>query len=472
MKKLLAIYIVPLLIFSACSAKQEEITQEKVARFISVELSNEEIFDLAKENFKPKFSKYANSEAKNKSTIIAQASGQIIDLPVSIGEKVKANQKIAQIGNSLSQDINQSQINASNDSLTLIEESKENLIKGTNLSLESAEIGLDTAKEGLKNANEQLKNSEDLYDIQYDSANSAYKTAKNAYNDASDALENFKLNNFDPEKIAEMEAQVRALKTAYKQSKYALEQMEEARNSQKDQLKYAIEIAKNQYELAEKQYEAAKISGSSQILSLEGQSDQIASGKELLEINKKYNTITTPISGIVSQVFVSKNSFIGNGQMIAEIEDPSEIILTTSLNEEEIKLITKYDLVEIETDEEVISGKINHIAYTPDPSTKKYEIEISLPKNSDIKSGKMIKTTFTSAKTEEIFIPINSVSIREGKKTVKIINEKNFIEEIEIDTGSIFAGLIEVKNGLTGNETILAQGQSFLEKGTKIVINK
>ena len=98
MKKLLAIYIVPLLIFSACSAKQEEITQEKVARFISVELSNEEIFDLAKENFKPKFSKYANSEAKNKSTIIAQASGQIIDLPVSIGEKVKANQKIAQIG--------------------------------------------------------------------------------------------------------------------------------------------------------------------------------------------------------------------------------------------------------------------------------------------------------------------------------------------------------------------------------------
>ncbi|MDX9970904.1 MAG: efflux RND transporter periplasmic adaptor subunit [Candidatus Gracilibacteria bacterium] len=471
MKKLLAILATAsLILLNSCSKTDDATPQAKISRHINAKLTKEEIIDLNQNRFYPEFSKYANSEAKNSVTIIAQSSGIITSLPISSGDKVKTKQTIAKIGNSLASDINQSQINASENSLELLQESKENVLKGTKLSLETTEISVKTAQESYQNATLQKKNTEDLFEIQYDSANTSYKTAKNAYNDASDALEDFKLNNFDPEKIAEKEAQVKALKTAYKQSKYALEQVEENQEAQKDQLDYAIEVAKNQYELAKKQYDSIALSNSSQLLGIEGQELQLNGSKELLEINKKYNTITSPINGIVERIHVSENSFVGSGQSIATIEDPSEIILKTSLNENEIKLIKLYDLVEVFNEDEVFSGKINSINHTPDPSTKKYEIEISLPKNTNIVSGKLIKIKFKYTENEKIFIPINSIAIHNGKKSVKILDDKNFINELEIETGEIFGNLIEVKNGLFGNEKILAQGQSFLENGTKIVI--
>lgn len=471
MKRIFTILALLTFTLSACSKEIVEI-KPKVARYITNEVSEDEIFDLKKENIQASFEKYAQSETKNQASIISQTTGLITDLKVEIGSTVKKNQSIATIGNSLVTDINSKQIESSNNSLQIIEESKNNTVKLSQISIESAEIGINTAYESYKNATQQLKNSENLYDIQYDSANNAYKTAKNNYYDAEDALDNFKLNNFDAEKISEMEAQVKVLKNAYKQSKYALEQVEEGQNSQQDQLKYAIDIAENQYKLAQEQYNSAKLASNSQLIGIDSQVNQINSAKDLLVLNQKYNTIKSPINGVVTELFIKKNSFTGSGQSIAKIEDPSEIILKTSLNESELKLISLYDNVELINEDVQLTGKINRISPTPNVNTKKTEIEISLPENTDIKSGKMIKIRFTSTKEDSIFIPINAIVLKDNQKTVKILDEKNFIISKDVEIGEIFGNLIEIKNGLTGDEIILAKGQNFFEEGNKIVINK
>lgn len=461
-----------LLLTTSCTKDIEIVQKEKIERFISVEISEDEILDLNSEKPTPEFTKYAKSESKNKATIVAQSTGEVIELNFQMGEKVIKNQQIAKIGNSLSGDINQSQINSAENSLNIAEKSKENTVNLSKIGKTSAEIALNTAKESLNNAKTQYKNAENIYDIQYENAEKTYKTARNNYYDAKDALENFKLNNFEEEKIEEMEAQVNALKSAYKQSKYALEQMEESEKAQNDQLKFAIEMAENQYKLAEEQYKSSIISSSSQILGQESQILQIKSSKELLEINKKYNSIKTPISGIISELFVDKNSFVAQGQQIAKIEDPSEIILKTQLNETEISLIKLYDTVEVLFEDRIISGKINNIQKNLDPQTGKADIEISLPKESGIISGKLIKTVFKTKTEEKIYIPINALSIKDKKNIVKTINEKSFIELKEVETGEIFGSLIEIKAGLSGNEKVLTKGNAFIEKNYKVLISK
>ncbi len=471
MKKILIKLIAITLILSACGEKPST-ESVKVERFIKSELTVEEILDLSITKKTPSFEIYAKSEAKNQAIIISQSSGIITNLNASLGQNIKVNEVLAIIGNSLSTDINNSQINSSNEALTQNEKSKNNLEKISNVSIESAKIAKDIAYETYTNAKNQLKSTQNINEIQLKSTKDANKKAKNAYYDADEALENYKNSNNDKSKLSELENQVDSLYFAYKQSKYTLEQVEESQKAQENQLKYAIEIAQNQYQLSEKQYQNAVLSIEGQKIALDSQELQLKSNKDLLEINQKYLKIRSPIKGIITEIYAKENNFIASGQSLVKIEDPNEIMLSASLNDSEIKQIKLHDTVDVFYNDKTLKGQITKISPTPNQNTKKTEIEISLNKNEEIQSGILVKVEFYSSKRENIYIPISSIFIKDEKKLVKTINTNNFIELIEIESGEIFGNLIEIKKGLKGDEKVLIKGQSFIDAGHKIVINK
>lgn len=482
-KKSLIIFTIFL---SACSGSVEPLVQkEKVYRYLEKELSADSVFTLSEDSTDVEFTKQASSGSALSTTISPQISGQITSLNIEIGDFVDTNTIIASLGNSYSTDANRIQAATAIQSLALSNQGLGLTNDSIQQSIYAATISADLSYQAFLNAKQAKSNSENLYYEQLDAAEinletleDAYDSSKDALEDARDALDLAELSN-DPSQIAQAEAAVEGAKRAKEGAKTAIElaenginQLNDGYKSQRDQLQFAINSSQSQFDLAKSQLNATSTGTEQQILASESQILQAKSAAELAALTKKYSQISSPISGIVTEIYVDEAALIGPGQPIAKIEKTDNIVLKTSLNEDEIKLISLNAEVEIIGDSRTLTGIISTISPTFNPATKKIDIEITAPIDSGIPAGTFMKIKFKNSNPNKVFIPLNAVFINDQNESVKIINSKKFIEYTNIETGTIIGDYIEVLAGLDGSETIVLATTTFLAEGDKVAFNK
>jgi len=471
---------------------------EKIIRKITKTIKKDETLDLSKKNFNIMFSTTGTIEANNTINISPQINGEITDINVKIGDKVEKNTLLISLGNSLNTDLNQAQQENAEKNLKLTEQSKLLSQSAGNQTIQAAQIATNTAFLAYQNANtnknntidahnEQIKNAEIALNnakLGAENANKAvdiaaesYKLANKNYRDAKklddptinlstlSSQKNIAASQVDSAKIAEDMAE-----NTKDQARLTIKQLEDGYQAQLDQLNFAIASANNQYLLAQNQLASAKIGSQQQILGTENQITQAKSAIEIAKIKEKYLKIVSPITGTISSIDTKIGELVSPGKTLIKIEQTNSILVKTSINEKEAELINIGDKTNIIINKTTIEGTITSISPNLNPATQKIEIEITIENKTNLKTGNNTTVIFKAKNNNKIYIPINSIFIKDEEKNIKIINSKNLIEYKTIVVGNIFNDQIEVLNGLNGNETIITTSTTFLEEGDKIEI--
>ncbi len=485
-KKILSPLLIISLLFitSACNQNTVEIVEKgKIDRFIVKEIQNTSIFDLNQEHANISYTKKTTAYSNQTVNINAQISGKLQNLNVEIGDYVFEGDLIATLGGSLATDVNNVQLDTAKELEKINNISKNLTEQSSTININSAKTGAKTALESYNNSLQSLENSKNIYYEQLDGAEIAEELAENGYDRAKEvyyeALHNLESieNSNDYVSIAQAEAQVAAAKIAKENSKLSLEQagngidqIQKGFNSQEDQLEFAIQSSYNQYQIALNQLQSSETGQLQQLNGLDAQIAQSDSSKKISELNQKYSRITAPISGTITKVFIDENNLVNPGQIIATVEETSNIILKTSLNENEVRLIKQGDKVDIIGDKRTLTGTVLHISPTINPNTKKIDIEISAPKDSKIPAGILMTVKFYSSANDRLFIPLNSIFIIDNIKNVKIVSDTNFIRYKQVQVGIIIGDYIEILSGLNGDERLITSTTTFLSEGDLIAI--
>lgn len=252
------------------------------------------------------------------------------------------------------------------------------------------------------------------------------------------------------------ETSLNSLKTALDNAQSNLYKAKDAlkkgTSEQKDQLENAEKAARQQYQSAISQYKQANISQDLQLVQLQNQINQAELNKTLSDLSAEKKYVRSPINGVISSLSAEVGNLTGPGQPIAQIANDAQQIIKIGLNSEEASYIKIGDNVTIEDISNTAHGTITSINKTLDQLTKKHTVEIKVDK-ATLTTGDLINVIFT-ANTDKLFIPLNSVLLEDGEKTVKILNN-NVAEKIAIKTGSIFSNYIQVTSGLKGSEEIV-----------------
>lgn len=482
----LSVLILNLFILNSCSNEEQKVVKkDKVPRYIQKDIEQSSIFDLSKDTATVSFSKTTEAQSETIVTVAPQTAGTIKTINVDIGDTVKKGDILATLGDSLSTDISAIQLNTAIESERLTKLLQNLSIDSNDETLRTAEISAKQSFETYKNSATSINNANETYDLQLDSAqnaednaNKAYKKAKNNYSDALDALD-IAENTGDFSLIAQAQAQVTATKAARDGAKLGVEQAESAidlleagHNTQQDSLNFALNSSYNQYQIALNQLNTAVNGIEQKNIGSESQVLQVESARKIAETNKKYLTISSPINGIITKINSDIGSSASPGQAILTIESTDKVILKTSLNENELALVSQYDSVDIIGSQNTIKGYISKISPTINQSTKKIDIEIEVPQNSGIPSGILMKVNFKLSKPEKLFIPINSIFINNNEKTVKLLSDTGFVEYKIVKVGEIIGDNIEILDGLDGNEKLITSTTSFLYEGDYVVLNQ
>lgn len=188
---------------------------------------------------------------------------------------------------------------------------------------------------------------------------------------------------------------------------------------------------------------------------------------ELQEIALKYSTLTSPINGVITNVEqpVSGVNVTPSNASISII-NPETIYFRSKIDQEDVNKIKVGTPATLKIDsysDEKIDSKITYIAFTPisGESSTVYQVKFEIPgtdKNADLKyrigmdgDAKII----LSESKNTLTVPIEAVYSDNNTKYVLVKTDDNKIIKKDVKTGIETDTDIEIKEGITDNESVI-----------------
>ena len=111
-----------------------------------------------------------------------------------------------------------------------------------------------------------------------------------------------------------------------------------------------------------------------------------------------------------------------------------------------------------------LTGKVRKLAPTVDLLTRNTNVYVDLAANS-VKAGMFAKGDFALGQSNTLSIPQQALVLRDGFNYVFVVNMKDGLAKVsqaKVQTGRRVGNLVEILNGLTADQNIVASGGSFL----------
>jgi len=186
--------------------------------------------------------------------------------------------------------------------------------------------------------------------------------------------------------------------------------------------------------------------------------DELKIQSILLDLAK--TTVTSPNSGVVSELFVDEKQTIGSGTKIATLISDS-LVASIEVDEMDIsKVVVGQEatlLIPGYSEVEEISGVVSFIADAGNvkDGITTYEVQISFENNPKIKEGMTVDVAIILEKAENVFkVPTSSIiSVKDGKAVRVLVGEEIVAKKVE--TGISDDTMTEIISGLEANETII-----------------
>ncbi len=179
--------------------------------------------------------------------------------------------------------------------------------------------------------------------------------------------------------------------------------------------------------------------------------------------------VYAPISGVISSLTVAKNAFVSPGMPLAVISSVDERKVTISVSESLITKLKPGDPASISIGALglTFSSNILDVSSATDQMSSLYTVNLSVPaEQAAVLNGMFADVTlFTDFKEDTVVIPTEAIQINEAGNYVVVLDEESMAHRIPIQTGLVGDGVTEVLSGLSGGETLVTVGQSYLNEG-------
>jgi len=185
-------------------------------------------------------------------------------------------------------------------------------------------------------------------------------------------------------------------------------------------------------------------------------------------------TVTSPIDGYVTSINVEVGSIASQASASATIANIDELEIETSISETIINKIhvgDKVDVLVSSASSTPFSGTVTALSPAPATGSLTYPMKVTLDNpTADVKPGMFAEVIITSDKTENVIaLPSGAVLIKSGQTVVATI-ENNKVVLKDVVVGVDNGQLAEIKSGIKAGDTVVIEGQYYLEENSEFNI--
>lgn len=452
MKKIVLSIILALSValFSGCSGKDvaEEVDETRI---------NVTTFSAKKGDIASSVSYAGTLEATEKVSVSARVSARAVEVLYNEGDYVEEGEVI---------------INLDSTDIRLSYEQALAAYESANAGYNS--VMNSTSKQQTSQANQALLNAQTAYSqaksnyerekILFENA-SQVKIARQGYEDAKAAYDRT-LQLFNMGGASQIE-----LDGAYSQMLSAQENcktVEATSSAAYEAAQIALKNAENALKNAE---ENIKLTANAVSSSKETAAASVNQAKAALDIaanSLSSTSVTAPISGYISKIYVSRGQMVAAGSPAFEISNTDMIDAKIQVAESVIGLIHQGTDAKIQVaslGEEKIDGKVTGVNPVKDPQTGLYGVEIAVDNSDDkIKAGMLADITLTTSSSRDVIRIPTVALINESGEYFVYVEEDSVAKKRKVVLGIADSIYTEIISGVKNGDNVIVEGKEYLSE--------
>jgi len=295
--------------------------------------------------------------------------------------------------------------------------------------------------------------------------------------------------------VKQAQAALDIAKASYTNSKYSLEENLKTAQRSYDEVKRTYDNNTQLYQadaISEETYKAsvANFKQAKQSLDMAQKSYDTASGKSTAELEdlalKQLNqaqvsydiassnlnklTLTAPVDGIITAKNFDAKEMISQQQPAFVISSPGTLEIDLKVTQADLYKFTAGQEVDVKINDKATKGTVRYVPSVVNATTSLYDIEVLVDNSQgDFKAGMSADVEVSIEKQEQtITVPKKAVFDEDGKKYVYITNSDNKAVKTEITTGIVTSTTMEIKSGISKDDTVVIGGLNLISDGTSI----
>ena len=197
---------------------------------------------------------------------------------------------------------------------------------------------------------------------------------------------------------------------------------------------------------------------------------KVNKGNIIAKLNSQ--TIEAPFSGVIGRRGISGSSLGSENTIILTLDDTEKVLCDLKIPEvyaavlkKDLELKATFSAYKNKT----YKGKIDSVASRVDAQTRSILARAKIiNENFEIIPGSLLEIEIFYNEKNALSIPDTSVMYEGSKKFIYKIIENNIIKKTEIKTGLRKQGNLEVIDGLSKGDKIIAEGLTKIRPGIKV----
>jgi len=189
------------------------------------------------------------------------------------------------------------------------------------------------------------------------------------------------------------------------------------------------------------------------------------------------STVRAPTSGVISQRNVDSGDRVKDGDLLFQLVNTQELEFEATVPSEyatQVRVSSPVVLAVTGSADATIDGRVSRVNATVDPATRQVKVYVSVPN----RDGRLVGGLFASGRVVlrqvkgAIAIPQAALRIDPAGKTYVLVIDGGRIARRDVTPGTTDeqASLVEIDNGLTGDETVVVGPASGLRVGVPVTI--
>lgn len=254
----------------------------------------------------------------------------------------------------------------------------------------------------------------------------------------------------------------------------------ESTETQKAELKTAMELARTVYERQKRLWEQ-NIGSELQYLEAKNAYERLEKQLENIEIAARKANVYAPISGTVDRVMMRSGENAMPGAPIISIISTGDLNIVADAPEGLLTKVKKGDRlkVNIPTLELSFSAPVKRIGRTIDPANRTFEVEIAVPAQyrAQLKTNLLAEVEILDFSSKELLVLSQNYIQQEvnGQRyvfTVQDQDDQTLAVKSYITTGRTYNNKAIIEEGLQAGDRIITQGGRGLTNGQAIAISE
>lgn len=247
---------------------------------------------------------------------------------------------------------------------------------------------------------------------------------------------------------------------AYDRTKTLLE-TKVVTQSQLDDAQTKLDLAKSAFDNAERQYQTVSGSGVAQ-------ADAQAN---FIRVQISNSTITSPITGIVTNRNINPGEITSVNSVLMSIADTATLKLQGNLSQEDIVHLSVGDRVKVTVDAipgKEYSGRVDQVGPIAAATGQYFPVVVALANDGKLLAGMTAKAAFTLTGAPGPTAPLAAVDAGEDGRTFVYLVADGKVHKKQVVLGMRNASDVQVLSGLTPGDTVAVSNIAALQDGLEV----